>query len=77
MVSLAQVSCILMYAYVAPHGCMVDGLGASSALSVMLTYIVNFINRGEWWCVAFGFSIVIFGYDEVRKWLIRRNPKSK
>ena len=27
--------------------------------------------------MAFGFSVVIFVYDELRKWLIRRNPNGK
>ena len=34
----------------------------------------DFFFRFRWWLPAIPFSIAIFIYDEVRKWIIRRNP---
>lgn len=30
--------------------------------------------RAEWWLVAIGFSVMIFVYDEARKFIIRKCP---
>jgi len=32
-------------------------------------------HRGEWWCTALSFSLIIFFYDEMRKLIIRRFPR--
>jgi sodium/potassium-transporting ATPase subunit alpha len=57
------------------------GLITETCLGVFLAYCPGLEGalrmyglRGEWWCLAIGFSIVIFVYDETRKWLIRRHP---
>ena len=31
-------------------------------------------HRGEWWCTALVFSLLIFVYDELRKLIIRNYP---
>ena len=33
--------------------------------------------RVEWWLVAIGFSVMIFCYDEARKFVIRKCPGGK
>lgn len=44
---------------------------------ILMRIYFFYFNRGEWWCVAFGFSMVIFIYDELRKWVIRQNPNGE
>lgn len=40
------------------------------------TYLtsVTYPHRGEWWCTALVFSLLIFVYDELRKLIIRKYP---
>ena len=57
------------------------GIFFETALAAVLQYTPG-LNEGlrlrpmnfTWWLVALPFSLVIFIYDEVRRWLMRRNP---
>ena len=42
--------------------------------SLTFTYYIYFPDRGEWWCTAMVFSLLIFVYDELRKLIIRKYP---
>ena len=57
------------------------GLLSETILAVFLSYCPGldtalrlFGLRVEWWCTALSFSLLILVYDEIRKWIIRRNP---
>ena len=50
-------------------------------LTSILSYLYSVHNcylyeciRVEWWLVAIGFSVLIFCYDEARKFIIRKCP---
>lgn len=57
------------------------GLFFETALAAFLSYTPG-MDKGlrmyplkiNWWIPAIPFSILIFCYDEVRKYLLRRNP---
>lgn len=34
----------------------------------------TFKNRFTWWLVPIPFSLLIFVYDEIRRFILRRNP---
>ena len=59
------------------------GLIFETTLAVFLAYCPGFENlrfyglRFEWWFIVIVFSLFIFIYDEIRKWLIRRYPGGK
>lgn len=60
---------------------LVFGLIFETCLAVFLAYcpglnaaLKMYGLRGEWWCTAFGFCLIIFIYEELRKLAIRKNP---
>ncbi|XP_065887876.1 sodium/potassium-transporting ATPase subunit alpha-1-like [Dysidea avara] len=60
---------------------LIFGLISETCLAVFLAYCPGldiafrmFGLRVEWWLVAIGFSVMIFCYDEVRKFVIRKCP---
>jgi sodium/potassium-transporting ATPase subunit alpha len=57
------------------------GLVFETALAAFLSYTPGLENglrmfplRPGWWFTALPFSILIFVYDETRRFLLRRNP---
>ena len=63
---------------------LVFGLLSETVLAVFLSYCPGldvalnmFGLRVEWWCTALSFSLFIFVYDELRKWIIRRQPRGE
>uniref|UniRef100_A0A8D0DGN5 Sodium/potassium-transporting ATPase subunit alpha n=1 Tax=Salvator merianae TaxID=96440 RepID=A0A8D0DGN5_SALMN len=60
---------------------MVFGLLEETALALFLSYCPGmdvalrmYPLKISWWFCATPFSLIIFVYDEIRKWILRRNP---
>ena len=60
---------------------LIFGLISETSLGVFLAYCPGlqmglrlYGLRGEWWCLALSFSLIIFLYDELRKLVIRHFP---
>lgn len=47
-----------------------DGLQPSAHLHLSPVFFLRIL----WWCCALPYSFLIFVYDEVRKFILRRNP---
>uniref|UniRef100_A0A8C7Y143 Sodium/potassium-transporting ATPase subunit alpha n=1 Tax=Oryzias sinensis TaxID=183150 RepID=A0A8C7Y143_9TELE len=63
---------------------LIFGLFTETALAVFLSYcpgmdtaLKMYPLKPTWWFCAFPYAILIFVYDEVRRYLLRRNPGGK
>uniref|UniRef100_A0A4W5RD62 Sodium/potassium-transporting ATPase subunit alpha n=1 Tax=Hucho hucho TaxID=62062 RepID=A0A4W5RD62_9TELE len=59
---------------------LIFGLCSESALALFLSYCPGMdvaIRMPFWWVCAFPYTLLIFIYDEVRKYIMRRNPGGK